>query len=242
MPEILIFSFCLQIERLCDRLQSSLLIEDRRDSLKTIKSLSKKFKLDVGTQAMHVLIEVLKQNKMDSELCCLALDTLFNIVDTSEHSKEEPDAQANNKEQQEQVLPADISAQFSEMFVKDKSNVELLFELLDEFEFQVRWSTIKLLNALILNLTAQIQDIILQNPRSTGRIIDLLTDSREVIRNDVSFYLLFKIFKENVEMIRNKKNFFEIFVSIFEIFELKKFKVSIFDTSQRFFSLHKHEN
>ena len=173
-------------------MQSSLLIEDRRDSLKTIKSLSKKFKLDVGTQAMHVLIEVLKQNKMDSELCCLALDTLFNIVDTSEHCKEETDT--NNKEQQEQILPADISAQFSEMFVKDKSNVELLFELLDEFEFQVRWSTIKLLNALILNLTAQIQDIILQNPRSTARIIDLLTDSREVIRNDVSFCLILRGF------------------------------------------------
>jgi HEAT repeat protein len=147
----------------------------------------------VGTQAMHVLIEVLKQNKMDSELCCLALDTLFNIVDTSEHSKEEPDTQSVNKEQ-EQILPADISAQFSEMFVKDKANVELLFELLDEFEFQVRWSTIKLLNALILNLTAQIQDIILQNPRSTARIIDLLTDSREVIRNDVSFCLFLREF------------------------------------------------
>ena len=51
------------IERLCDRVQSSLLIEDRRDSLKEIKLLSTKFKLDVGTQAMHVLIDVLKVNK-----------------------------------------------------------------------------------------------------------------------------------------------------------------------------------
>jgi hypothetical protein len=51
------------IERLCDRVQSSLLIEDRHESLKEIKSLSKKFKLEVGTQAMPVLIDVLKQNK-----------------------------------------------------------------------------------------------------------------------------------------------------------------------------------
>jgi hypothetical protein len=51
------------IERLCDRVQSSLLIEDRHESLRAIKSLSKKYKLEVGTQAMPVLIDVLKQNK-----------------------------------------------------------------------------------------------------------------------------------------------------------------------------------
>lgn len=51
------------IERLCDRLQSSLLIEDRRESLKELKSLSTKHKLNVGTQAMHMLIEVIKTNK-----------------------------------------------------------------------------------------------------------------------------------------------------------------------------------
>jgi hypothetical protein len=51
------------IERLCDRVQSSLLIEDRHESLRAIKSLSKKYKLEVGTQAMPVLIDVLQQNK-----------------------------------------------------------------------------------------------------------------------------------------------------------------------------------
>jgi hypothetical protein len=51
------------IERLCDRVQSSLLIEDRHEALRSIKSLSKKYKLEVGTQAMPVLIDVLQQNK-----------------------------------------------------------------------------------------------------------------------------------------------------------------------------------
>ena len=51
------------IERLCDRLQSSLLIEDRHESLKELKTLSEKYKLDVGSQAIHILIDVLKANK-----------------------------------------------------------------------------------------------------------------------------------------------------------------------------------
>ena len=60
-------SNCETIERLCDRIHNAP-IEDRRDSLKQIKHLSTKFKLDVGTQAMHVLIDVIKSNKYKKEL------------------------------------------------------------------------------------------------------------------------------------------------------------------------------
>lgn len=52
------------IERLCERVQQSLLVEDRKDSLNAIKSLSKKYKLEVGTQAMPILIDILKQNRL----------------------------------------------------------------------------------------------------------------------------------------------------------------------------------
>lgn len=84
-----------------------------------------------------------------------------------------------------QSLPVDIPTQFTEMFIKDNTNLALLFELLDEFEFQTRYHTLKLLNQLILNLTSILQEKILQIPRGVSRLIDLLSDSREVIRNDV---------------------------------------------------------
>ncbi len=60
-----------------------------------------------------------------------------------------------------------------------------MFDLLDEFEFQTRWSTLKLLNVLVNNQTDQLQEIILQIPRGVSRLMDLLNDTREVIRNDV---------------------------------------------------------
>jgi len=60
-----------------------------------------------------------------------------------------------------------------------------VFDLLDEFEFQTRWSTLKLLNVLVNNQTDQLQEIILQIPRGVSRLMDLLNDTREVIRNDV---------------------------------------------------------
>ncbi len=96
-------------------------------------------------------------------------------------------------------MPADISNQFTEMFIKDNSNLNLVFDLLDEFEFQTRWSTVKLLNQIIINQLQQAQDIILQIPRGVSRLMDLLNDSREVIRNDVKKYLIrFQIDHDNL--------------------------------------------
>jgi len=72
------------------------------------------------------------------------------------------------------------------MFIKTGTNVTLIFDLLDEYEFKTRLSTLKLLNVFVLNQTQQLQDIILQIPRGVSRLMDLLNDTREVIRNDVN--------------------------------------------------------
>jgi hypothetical protein len=151
--------------------------------LTTIKSLSKKYRLEVGTQAMPVLIDVIDKNRSDSEMCCLALDALYNVmaINTSETNDSEQQQQTLNK-----TLPNDLNIQFTEMFIKTGTNVTLIFDLLDEYEFKTRLSTLKLLNVFVLNQTQQLQDIILQIPRGVSRLMDLLNDTREVIRNDVN--------------------------------------------------------
>jgi len=163
-----------KIERLCDRVQSASLHEDRRDALAEIKSLSKRFKLEVGTHAMPVLIDALDRFRDDTEISCLALDSLYNIMTTDKSDESE---QAN--------LPADITTQFTEMLIKKSTNIHLIFDLLDEFEFQTRWTSLKLLNALVLNEAQGMQELVLEIPRGVSRLMDLLNDSREIIRNDV---------------------------------------------------------
>ena len=149
----------------------------------TIKSLSKKYRLEVGTQAMPVLIDVIDKNRSDSEMCCLALDALYNVmaINASEINDSEQQQHTLNK-----TLPNDLNIQFTEMFIKTGTNVTLIFDLLDEYEFKTRLSTLKLLNVFVLNQTQQLQDIILQIPRGVSRLMDLLNDTREVIRNDVN--------------------------------------------------------
>ena len=44
-----------------------------------------------------------------------------------------------------------VGEQFTEIFTKRQENIELLINLLDEFDFKVRYPTIKLLTNLLKN-------------------------------------------------------------------------------------------
>lgn len=50
----------------------------------------------------------------------------------------------------------------------------------------MRWPTVKLLTVLLTNRQKDLQEIILVIPMGVSRLMDLLSDSREIIRNDVS--------------------------------------------------------
>lgn len=70
----------VQVERLVDRLQSSTLLNDRRDACRELKGLSRAYRVEVGTQGMDVLRQVLDMDRTDCEIVALALDTLCNIT------------------------------------------------------------------------------------------------------------------------------------------------------------------
>jgi hypothetical protein len=62
-----------------------------------------------------------------------------------------------------------------------------LLEMLQEYDFHVLWPTVRLITILLANKTREIQEVILANPLGISRLMDLLVDSREIIRNDVCF-------------------------------------------------------
>uniref|UniRef100_A0A4W3K1V4 General vesicular transport factor p115 n=1 Tax=Callorhinchus milii TaxID=7868 RepID=A0A4W3K1V4_CALMI len=165
------------IQKLCDRVASSTLLDDRRDAVRALKALSKKYRLEVGSQAMEHLIGVLQTDRADTEIIGYALDTLYNVI-SNDVEEEEPDE--NTQKQSSE----DLAGQFTEIFIKHHENLTLLLSLLEEFDFHVRWPGVKLLTALLKNQGPQVQQIILVSPMGVSRMMDLLADSREVIRND----------------------------------------------------------
>ncbi|XP_038134537.1 general vesicular transport factor p115 isoform X2 [Cyprinodon tularosa] len=194
------------IQKLCDRVASSTLLEDRRDAVRALKSLSKKYRMEVGTQAMDNLINILQTDRSDSEILGYALDTLYNIISNDEEEEQDENAQKQAD---------DLGALFTEKFLQDSENITLLLTLLEEFDFHVRWPGVKLLTALLKTQGVQVQGIILVSPMGVSRLMDLLADSREVIRND-GLLLLQQLTKGNaaIQKIVAFENAFERLLDI----------------------------
>ncbi|KAM3623244.1 uncharacterized protein V6R79_008941 [Siganus canaliculatus] len=109
----------------------------------------------------------------------------------------------------------DLGVQFTDQFIQDPEHVTLLLTLLEEFDFHVRWPGVKLLTALLKNQGAQVQGVILVSPMGVSRLMDLLRDSREVIRND-GLLLLQQLTKSNaaIQKIVAFENAFEHLLGI----------------------------
>ncbi|KAK2156644.1 hypothetical protein LSH36_208g03024 [Paralvinella palmiformis] len=182
--------FISTVERLCDRVQSSTLLEDRRDAVRALKSLSKKYCLEVGSQAMEILISVLQTDRNDTEIVGYAVETLTNVMCNEPYEEEDEPPRA---------LPEDLGIQFTEMFIKDPENISLLLSLLEEYDFHVRWPTVKLITTLLINKGKAIQEIILTSPMGVSKMMDLLSDSREIIRND-GLLLLIQLTRSNTNI------------------------------------------
>ncbi|OXB65998.1 hypothetical protein ASZ78_006653 [Callipepla squamata] len=195
------------IQKLCDRVASSTLLDDRRDAVRALKALSKKYRLEVGIQAMEHLVHVLQTDRSDSEIIGYALDTLYNVIS---NDLEEEEQEENSPKQGD-----DLGSQFTEIFIKQPENVTLLLTLVEEFDFHVRWPGVKLLTSLLKQQGPQVQQIILVSPMGVSRLMDLLADSREVIRND-GVLLLQQLTKSNaaIQKIVAFENAFERLLDI----------------------------
>ncbi|XP_046602584.1 general vesicular transport factor p115 isoform X1 [Neodiprion lecontei] len=177
------------VERLVDRLQSSSLLDDRRDACRALKALSRTYRLEVGTQAMDALRQVLEMDRTDCEIVGLAMDTLCNITSPETFEAEVENYGPKNK----------IGEQFTEIFIKQSDSTTQVLAFLEEFDFRVRWPALKLLTHLLGNRPKDIQEIILVSPLGVSKLMDLLSDSREVIRND-ALLLLIQLTKGNANI------------------------------------------
>eukprot|EP00124_Ichthyophonus_hoferi_P000344 Ihof_evm11s12 gene=Ihof_evmTU11s12 len=168
------------VDKLCDRVARSTLLEDRRDAVRALKALAREYQLEVGTQGMDILMQVLQNDRSDQEIVRYALEGLSLIF----HSETADDAEANVSRE------GDIGVGFTEIFVKHTEYVSLLLSLLDDHDFQVRFQVIEVLSLLLANMPAKLQECVLNDPRGVSRLMDLLDDQRVLIRNEALLLLI----------------------------------------------------
>lgn len=189
-----------------NRVSTSTLLEDRRDACRALKALSRKYRLEVGAQGMDALRQVLELDRTDCEIIGYCLDTLCNIT-SKETFEEESETSLS--------VTMNLGEQFTEMFIKNPENVTLVLSFLEEYDFRVRWPAVKLLTSLLASKPKEIQDIVLVSPMGVSKLMDLLVENREVIRND-ALLLLINLTKANAN-IQKIVAFENAFDKLFEV-------------------------
>ncbi|VVC32510.1 Hypothetical protein CINCED_3A016697 [Cinara cedri] len=180
------------VERLVERVHHSTLLADRRDACRALKAMSRKYRIEVGAKGMDALCQVLQHDRADAEIASYALDTLKLIMNNEIYDEEEiPDITAKDSHK--------LGERFTEIFIKKQENVGLVLDYLEEFDFHVRWPALQLLLLLLTNKAKDVQEIILVSPMGVSKLIDMLSDSREVIRNN-SVLLLTLLTKSNANI------------------------------------------
>lgn len=175
-----------------DRVTSSTLLEDRRDACRALKALSRKYRVEVGAHGMDALRQTLETDRADCEIIGYCLDALCNITSPEQFSEDSEESSGVH-------INVNLGEQFTEMFIKNTDNVSLVLSFLEEYDFKVRWPAVKLLTCLLSNKPRDIQEVVLVSPMGISKLMDLLGDSREVIRND-ALLLLTQLTKSNANI------------------------------------------
>ncbi|KAG0039362.1 hypothetical protein BGZ82_008584 [Podila clonocystis] len=171
------------IDRLCDRIEHATLLEDRRASVLALKACSRDHKRDIGARGVKVLCKVLQQDYMDVDICKAVLEILTILCQ----------ADPNQEDSQ------DFALDMSKAILDDAGNVTTLLDILEEYDFYVRFHVVSLLALLVLNDTPRLQECILTSPVGMSRLMALLDDRREIIRNE-GLLLLISLTESNADL------------------------------------------
>ncbi|CAG7895409.1 unnamed protein product [Brassica rapa] len=166
------------IQRLLDRISNGTLPDDRRSAIVELQSVvaeSNAAQLAFGASGFPVVVGILKDQRDDVEMVRGALETLLGALTPIDH------ARAQKTEVHAALMNSDLLS-------REAENITLLLSLLEEEDFYVRYFTLQILTALLMNSQNRLQEAILTTPRGITRLMDMLMD-REVIRNEALLLL-----------------------------------------------------
>ena len=108
-----------------------------------------------------------------------------------EHSTASSSYHTNSSSASNGSPPKDLGVQFTEMFIKQQDVISCLLTALEDFDFQLRWAIARFIHLLLENAQTKVQEIVLTSPTAVSKVVDLLSDPREVIRNEAIILLIF---------------------------------------------------
>lgn len=163
------------INTLCSRLQSATLLEDRRAAILGLRSFAKLYPASVASGALRDLIAGLSKDGEDSDTIKSLLETLLMLFEPDQNSLEASE---------------DIKLWLADEFTQRQENVTTLLDLLESGEFYLRLYSLQILSHISAARPERTQECIFTAPLGVSRLVAVLDDRREAVRNEALVLLV----------------------------------------------------
>ncbi|KAF6835866.1 intracellular protein transport protein [Colletotrichum musicola] len=154
---------------LSGRLSSATLLEDRRAAILGLRSFAKEFPASVASGALRSLIGSLSRDAEDVDTVKVVLETLLMLFSPNEDSPEASE---------------EIALWLADEFTQRQENITLLLDFLDTADFYSRLYSLQLLAAILSARTERTEECVFTAPLGISRLVSVLDDTREAIRNE----------------------------------------------------------
>ncbi|XP_074598801.1 general vesicular transport factor p115-like [Brevipalpus obovatus] len=166
-----------EIQKVINRLEISTLLEDRRENVKKLRELCERHRKEVGSLAMDVLVQTLKNDRGDSEIVEDLLAILHHIISGESYETESG-----------QLIGHDaLGTIFTEVFIKKDENLQVIFDMIkdkDYLDSRFRGDALKLFMTFARIKPREVQEFVFNTDMGIPTLFDLLEDFRDHIRLD----------------------------------------------------------
>ncbi|KMP07602.1 hypothetical protein DIZ76_017303 [Coccidioides immitis] len=163
------------INTLSSRLQSATLLEDRRAAILGLRSFAKEYPASVASGALRALITSLRNDAEDVDTTKVVLETLLMLFAPEESSPEASD---------------ELALWLADEFTQRQDNITVLLDLLDSRDFYSRLYSLQLISQISAARPERTQECIFTAPLGISRLVSVLEDAREPIRNEALLLLI----------------------------------------------------
>ncbi|KAK3386932.1 p115 like vesicle tethering protein [Podospora didyma] len=183
---------------LSNRLSTATLLEDRRGAIMGLRSFAKQYPASVASGALRSLIGSLSKDGEDVDTVKAVMETLLWLFRPSEDSPEASE---------------EIALWLADEFTQRQENISLLLDFLDTNDYSSRLYSLQLLGAILSARTERTEQCVLTADMGVPRLVTVLDDRREPIRNE-AINLLTDLTPMNISMqqlVAYEKGFDRIF-------------------------------
>lgn len=164
------------INVLSGRLSSATLLEDRRAAILGLRSFAKDYPASVASGALRSLIGSLDKDGEDVDTVKVVLETLLMLFSPNQDSPEASE---------------EIALWLADEFTQRQENITLLLDFIDSGDFYSRLYSLQLLAAILSARTERTEECVFTAPLGISRLVAVLDDQREAIRNEGISLLIF---------------------------------------------------